>query len=291
MKLQKKVTNGEATSDKTYNIEECLDKIIGINGTASEINQKLDKVSGIAAGAEVNQKAFSNVKIGSTNIAADSKTDTLNIVAGSNIILTPEATNDKITIASTNTPTFTNLTTTNLTTKGEVEIYGAIPHIDFHHNNSTDDYTSRIIENTSGQIDILAKNGLFSNGQKVALKSDLATSNIELEIVEVEKTDKNGNKYKVKRLKDNLSYTAKYVPVIPAVFVRIFGTINDDMNTGYDYDILNIKTNGPNWRTALSAKGSKQFMAEAKSSGVISIRPFESGIKNYDIFIAGFWFV
>lgn len=132
---------------------------------------------------------------------------------------------------------------------------------------------------------------MFSNGQKVALKSDLATSNIELEIVEVEKTDKNGNKYKVKRLKDNLSYTAKYVPVIPAVFVRIFGTINDDMNTGYDYDILNIKTNGPNWRTALSAKGSKQFMAEAKSSGVISIRPFESGIKNYDIFIAGFWFV
>ena len=268
-----------------------LKKVKDGTETTYDIEASLDKLSGIEANAEVNQDAFSKVTVGSTTIKADNKTDELIIEAGSNITLTPDAANDKITIATTNTPTFTNLTTTNLTTNGEIEIYSATPHIDFHHNNSTDDYTSRIIENTSGQIDILAKNGLFSNGQKVALKSDLATSNIELEIVEVEKTDKNGNKYKVKRLKDNLSYTAKYVPVIPAVFVRIFGTINDDMNTGYDYDILNIKTNGPNWRTALSAKGSKQFMAEAKSSGVISIRPFESGIKNYDIFIAGFWFV
>ena len=286
MKLQKKDINGS----KTYNVEECLEKISGINDTVDDINAKLEKISHIEAGAEVNQEAFSNVKIGSTTIAADSKKDTLNIVAGSNIILTPDATNDKITIATKDTPTFSNLTTTGLTTRGEVEIYGATPHIDFHHNNSTDDYTSRIIENSTGAIDILAPNGLFNNGQKVVLKSDLATSDIELEIVEVEKTDSKGNKYKVKRLKDNLVYTAKYVPVIPAVFVRIFGTINDDMNTGYDYDILNIKTNGPNWRTALSAKGSKQFMAEAKSK-VISIRPFESGIKNYDIYIAGFWFV
>lgn len=277
-----------------------LKKVKNGTETTYDIEASLNKLSGIEANAEVNQYAFSNVAVktttGTTTIEADAKKDILTIEAGSNIILTPDASKDKITIATTNTPTFTNLTTTNLTTtnlttNGEIEIYGATPHIDFHHNNSTDDYTSRIIENTSGQIDILAKNGLFSNGQKVALKSDLATSNIELEIVEVEKTDKNGNKYKVKRLKDNLSYTAKYVPVIPAVFVRIFGTINDDMNTGYDYDILNIKTNGPNWRTALSAKGSKQFMAEAKSSGVISIRPFESGIKNYDILIAGFWFV
>ena len=100
MILQKKIIDGDPTNDKTYNVEECLDKIIGINGTASEINQKLDKLSGIEAGAQVNQKAFSNVKIGSTTIEADSEKDTLNIVAGSNIILTPDATNDKITIAA-----------------------------------------------------------------------------------------------------------------------------------------------------------------------------------------------
>jgi hypothetical protein len=51
----------------------------------------------------VNQNAFSNVKVGDTTIAADTTTDTLTLVAGSNITLTPDATNDKITIAATNT--------------------------------------------------------------------------------------------------------------------------------------------------------------------------------------------
>lgn len=49
---------------------------------------------------EENQNAFSNVKVGSTTIAADTKTDTIELVAGSNITLTPDATNDKVTIAS-----------------------------------------------------------------------------------------------------------------------------------------------------------------------------------------------
>lgn len=61
------------------------------------------KLDGIAAGAEVNQKAFSNITVGSTTIAADSKTDTLTIAAGDNITLTPDATNDKITIAAKDT--------------------------------------------------------------------------------------------------------------------------------------------------------------------------------------------
>lgn len=61
------------------------------------------KLNGIATGAEVNQNAFSNITIGSTTIAADTKTDTLTLVAGSNVTLTPDATNDKITIAATDT--------------------------------------------------------------------------------------------------------------------------------------------------------------------------------------------
>lgn len=61
------------------------------------------KLEGIASGAEVNQNAFSNVKIGSTTIAADSKTDTLTLTAGSNVTLTPNSTNDSVTIAATDT--------------------------------------------------------------------------------------------------------------------------------------------------------------------------------------------
>ena len=53
--------------------------------------------------AEANQNAFSNITVGTTTIAADSKTDTFTLAAGSNVTLTPDATNDKITITATDT--------------------------------------------------------------------------------------------------------------------------------------------------------------------------------------------
>lgn len=61
------------------------------------------KLNGIAAGAEVNQNSFSNILVGSTTIQADAKTDTLEIVAGTNIALTPDATNDRVTIGVSGT--------------------------------------------------------------------------------------------------------------------------------------------------------------------------------------------
>lgn len=48
--------------------------------------------------AEKNQNAFSNIKVGSTTVAADTVTDTVTFV-GSNVTITPDATNDKITFA------------------------------------------------------------------------------------------------------------------------------------------------------------------------------------------------
>ena len=54
-------------------------------------------------GAEVNQNAFGNILVGSTTIAADTKTDTLTFVAGTNVTLTPDAANDKLTIAAKDT--------------------------------------------------------------------------------------------------------------------------------------------------------------------------------------------
>lgn len=42
-------------------------------------------------------KAFSNVLVGSTTIAADGKADTLTLASGGNITITPDATNDKVT--------------------------------------------------------------------------------------------------------------------------------------------------------------------------------------------------
>lgn len=57
------------------------------------------KLNGVATGAEVNQNAFAKVKVGSTIVEADQKQDTLELVAGSNITITPDTANDKLTIA------------------------------------------------------------------------------------------------------------------------------------------------------------------------------------------------
>lgn len=81
-----------------------VDKVTGKGlSTNDYTTTEKNKLSGIASGAEVNQNAFSNIKVGSTTVSADAKTDTLEIAAGSNITITPDATNDKITIAATNT--------------------------------------------------------------------------------------------------------------------------------------------------------------------------------------------
>ena len=97
--------------EETYNQKHThSNKSILDNTTASYTTAEQTKLDGIANDAEVNQNAFSNVIVGSTTIAADSKTDTLTLVAGSNVTITPDATNDKITISSTNT-TYSNATT------------------------------------------------------------------------------------------------------------------------------------------------------------------------------------
>lgn len=67
------------------------------------------KLDSIAAGAQVNQNAFAGVLVSGTTIQADAATDTLELVAGSNIALAPDATNDRITIGVTGTvPAATN---------------------------------------------------------------------------------------------------------------------------------------------------------------------------------------
>ena len=98
----------ELTNDKNYLTSNDIDVSKEHTHTNKAVLDKvtqeyLDKIDGIATGAEVNQNAFSNVVVGSTTISADSKTDSLTLVAGSNVTITVDADNDKITIASQDT--------------------------------------------------------------------------------------------------------------------------------------------------------------------------------------------
>ena len=91
----------------------------------------------------------------------------------------------------------------------------------------------------------------------------------------------------------NVSYTAKYFQLLGIVFVRIYGKIKASLNAGYDYDLFSIDSRVPDSNTALSVKCGKDAMALAKTSNkgsAIQIRPLESGINGYDVFITGFWF-
>lgn len=66
------------------------------NGLMSSTDK--GKLDAIQPGAEVNQNAFSNVKVGSTTVAADTKTDTLEIVTSGNVTVSANASNDTILI-------------------------------------------------------------------------------------------------------------------------------------------------------------------------------------------------
>lgn len=94
------------------------------------------------------------------------------------------------------------------------------------------------------------------------------------------------------RLTD-LNYTARYYPMLGMCFVRIYGKINADLNTGYDYDLISVGSHAPNYVTALATKCGKNVMASAKSDGVINIRPIGENIAasaGWAVYISGFWF-
>ena len=69
------------------------------------------------------KNVFGKVKVGSTTIEADTTQDTLELAAGSNVTLTPDATNDKVTIAATDT-TYSDFTGAASNTAGT---HGLVP--------------------------------------------------------------------------------------------------------------------------------------------------------------------
>ena len=191
-----------------------------------------------------------------------------------------------------------NLTINGLTSNGEFEIFGTSPHIDFHYNNSTNDYTSRIIENSEGAIEILAPNGLKLNGSNLKY-DDTAIKNRLTAIEKKENVTLTANTDRI----TNVSYTAKYFPLLGLVFVKIYGNINCSMSAGYGYTLFSIDNNYlPDSNTALSVKigtddnkaitkKAAAYAKKTKSGGVINIQPLDGDLKEYDVYITGFWFV
>lgn len=155
----------KTTDNKKYDLRDkrITDTDTGIatqsaNGLLSSGDKK--KLDGIASGAEVNQNAFSNIKIGNTTISADGKTDTVELTAGNNITLTPDATNDKITIAATDT-------NTTYTFKGGTNKFTVTPS---NGTAQTVSVTPSITNNVTGS-DLTANTIILGNGNSGVKKS------------------------------------------------------------------------------------------------------------------------
>ena len=81
-----------------------VDKIDGMGLSSNDYTTaEKNKLNGIAAGAEVNQNAFSNIAIGSDTIRATGETDTLTMMAGDNVTLTVDTATKKVTFSSKDT--------------------------------------------------------------------------------------------------------------------------------------------------------------------------------------------
>lgn len=95
----------ETVSEDLESLAAVVDtKVDKVNGKGLSTNDyttaEKTKLSGISAGAEVNQNAFAKVKVGAATLTADSKQDTLNIVPGNNIHISTSTSDDSLTISA-----------------------------------------------------------------------------------------------------------------------------------------------------------------------------------------------
>ena len=86
--------NGEVSIECSY-ISAATPDAMGLMSVSDK-----SKLDGIQAGAEVNQNAFTRIQVGSSSLVADEKTDTLSLIAGTGISLTPNVANDSVTISA-----------------------------------------------------------------------------------------------------------------------------------------------------------------------------------------------
>jgi hypothetical protein len=112
-------------ANDTFNITTML------NDNWDRIDQNVETIAGAQAKADTAkaeaiaacaQNAFATIKVGTTNIDADNKADTLELVAGTGITLTPDAANDKVTIAVQLKDDVTSTSTTQAATANAVKI-------------------------------------------------------------------------------------------------------------------------------------------------------------------------
>jgi len=215
-----------------------VDKVAG-KGLSTEdyTTAEKNKLAGIAAGAEVNQNAFSKVKVGNTEVEADSKTDTLEIAASGPITVTPDVVNDKVTIGVT---------------------------VDSSLSDSSANPVQNKVVNAAlaGKVDKVAGKGLSTNDYTDAEKTKLA--GITDGANKVEASETNGN------IKIDGTETAVYIHPSGGANTSAGETENKTPGFGQTFKVLRATVDAAGHTTALSdhTVTIPNATAVASSSGV-----------------------
>ena len=174
----------DVTLEITYGTNTESVTIDAATQTSAGVMSKDDKkkLDGIAAGAEVNQNAFSKVSDGTTTIEADSKTDTLTVVAGTGAAISLDATNDKITISHSDTSTLSGSYGPTANVTGDDNATIVVPQITVDGFGHVTGVTSRTYtsKNTTYSSKAAAANGtevsLVTTGEKHTWNSKASTA-------------------------------------------------------------------------------------------------------------------
>ena len=174
----------DVTLEITYGTNTEAATIDAATQTSAGVMSKDDKkkLDGIAAGAEVNQNAFSKVSDGTTTIEADSKTDTLTVVAGTGAAISLDATNDKITISHSDTSTLSGSYGPTANVTGDDNATIVVPQITVDGFGHVTGVTSRTYtsKNTTYSSKAAAANGtevsLVTTGEKHTWNSKASTA-------------------------------------------------------------------------------------------------------------------
>ena len=228
--------------------------------------------------AQANQNAFSNVLVDSINIAANTPTDTLTLVAGSNITITPDATNDKITISSTSTilgtdtkvtqtPTTSNasypllLAPTGQTTATTTTSYFATK---FQANPSTGEFTAPNLTGTTG-VYATKYYGTTDAGQAFIFNGYCGGKRDTADILKVSGSSADGttNTLNINTDLDDISFTKPmYVNnTFTATTVKSFGDVI--ANYGTDKQV--------------SLQGLKDTTTQIRGKSIFSINKYNTG--------------
>lgn len=120
---QTDITANSATDNLTF--VEGTNITITTDSESKEITINSTAAGGGGGGGEVNQNAWSTISVsGETDVIADTTTDTITLVAGTNMSITTDASNDSITFAASGSATnFTNLSDVSTASINVAEIY------------------------------------------------------------------------------------------------------------------------------------------------------------------------